>query len=62
MKVDLGDEVDGAALDEGDLAPHVVGERGRPVMRWPQGYFAHQKTQPPLGPPYVPRQSPSVGS
>ena len=24
-------------------------------------YFAHKKTQPPLGPPYVPRNSPIVG-
>ena len=27
-----------------------------------QGYLAHMKTHPPLGPPYVPRYSPSVGS
>jgi len=33
IKVDLGDEVDGAALDEDDLAAHVVGERRRPIVR-----------------------------
>jgi len=27
-----------------------------------QGYLAHKKQPPPLGPPYVPRHSPSVGS
>ena len=27
-----------------------------------QGFFAHKKTPPPPGPPYVPRHSPSVES
>ena len=27
-----------------------------------QGYLAHKKRHPPLGPPYVPRHSPKVGS
>ena len=27
-----------------------------------QGYLAHKKLPPPLGPPYDPRYSPTVGS
>ena len=41
-----------------------LGEQGveTPVTGFLQGYLAHKKPPPPLGPPQGPRHSPTVGS
>ena len=49
-------QVDGARRDPGDPCT----ARYTPTRL--QGYLAHKKQSPPLGPPYRPRLSPTVGS
>ena len=62
----------GQSTQNGVVMPPVLPLAGRgapardpglgPLRPTVQGYLAHKKQPPPLGPPYDPRYSPTVGS